>query len=192
MRKRLFTGTLLLFFIAFGMQAQKITITSGSLDALKGQKNFQVKYDYSNMAVGKYDKEAEYVDLKTAEGNAAEPGKGDNWKKEWYDKRTKSYEPMFEELFNKGGEKSGLNCSKEAKDAEYIMDIHTTFTDVGYFIGVSSKPSYINTEISFIKASSGEKVAVLSAEKCPGVGGIHQAYAKLGKTLAPYLDKNLK
>lgn len=182
----------MLLFAVSGIQAQKISVTSGSLDAMKGQKTFLVKFDYSNMAVGKYDKEAEYVDLKTTEGNAAEPGKGDNWKKEWYDKRSNSYEPMFEELFNKGGEKSGMSCNKDAANAEYIMDIHTTFTDVGYFIGVSSKPSYISTEISFIKASSGEKVAVIFADKCPGVGGIQQAYAKLGKTLAPYLDKNLK
>lgn len=192
MKRRLCTVTVILLFAAFGLQAQKITVTSGSLDELKGQKTFLVKYDYSNMAVGKYDKEAEYVDLKTSEGNAAEPGKGDNWKKEWYEKRTKSYEPMFEELFNKGGEKSGLSCSKDAKDAAYIMDIHTTSTDVGYFVGVSSKPSYITSEITFIKAATGEKVAVLRADKCPGVGGIHQAYAKLGKTLAPYLEKYTK
>lgn len=191
MKQRIFSVTFLLFFIT-GLQAQKITVTSGSLDALKGQKTFLVKYDYSNMAVGKYEKESEYVELKTKEGNDAVPGKGDAWKKEWYEKRTQSYEPMFEELFNKGGEKNGLSISKNAENAEYIMDVHTTFTDVGYFIGVSSKPSYISAEISFIKAATGEKVAVIFAEKCPGVGGIHQAYAKLGKSLAPYLEKKLK
>ena len=191
MKKALFISFVLVVFTGF-LHAQKVVLESGSLDALKGQKTLLVQYDYSNMAVGKYDKEADYVDFKTAEGNGAEAGKGDKWKKEWFDKRTAAYEPSFEELFNKYGEKSGLTCSKEAKSAEYIMNIHTTFTDVGYYIGVSSKPSYISAEISFIKASTGDKVAVLSAEKCPGVGGIKEAYAKLGKTLAPYLEKNMK
>ena len=72
------------------------------------------------------------------------------------------------------------------------MNVHTVFTDVGYYIGVSSKPSYISAEVTFTKASSGEKVAVIFFEKCPGIGGINQAYAKLGKTLAAYLEKNIK
>jgi hypothetical protein len=71
------------------------------------------------------------------------------------------------------------------------MNIHTVLTDVGYFIGVSSKPSYISAEITFTKASSGEKMAVVLMEKCPGIGGIKEAYAKLGKSLAGFLLKKL-
>ena len=174
------------------VNAQKMDVKSGSVDALKGQKTLLVQYDYSNMSVGKYDKEADYIDLKVADGNNAEPGKGDKWKKDWFDKRSSAYEPSFEELFNKYAEKTGLACSKDAKDAAYIMNVHTTFTDVGYYVGVSSKPSYISAEITFTKASSGEKAAVIVAEKCPGVGGIKEAYAKLGKSLAAFIDKNLK
>jgi hypothetical protein len=171
--------------------AQKIEVKSGSVDALKGQKVLLVNYDYSNMSVGKYDKEADYIDQKVAEGNDAEPGKGDNWKKDWFDKRSSAYEPSFEELFNKYSDKTGLTCSKTANDATYVMNVHTVFTDVGYYIGVSSRPAYISAEITFTKASSGEKACVLFFEKCPGVGGINQAYAKLGKSLAAYLEKNL-
>jgi hypothetical protein len=174
------------------MNAQKITVKSGSVSALKGQKTLLVQYDYNGMSVGKYDKESDYIDQKVAEGNDAEAGKGDKWKKEWFDKRSSAYEPSFEELFNKYSEKSGLNCSKTANDAAYTMNVHTVFTDVGYYIGVSSKPSYISAEITFAKASSGEKVAVVFLEKVPGVGGINQAYAKLGKSLAAYLEKNIK
>jgi hypothetical protein len=179
----LLTGSLL--------HAQKIEVQSGSLDFLKGQKTLLVQYDYSNMAVGKYDKEADYIDAKVAENNKAEAGKGDKWKADWFDKRSGAYEPSFEELFNKYMEKEGLTCGKTSKDATYIMNIHTIFTDVGYFIGVSSKPSYIGTEITFTKASSGEKMAVVSVEKCPGVGGIKEAYAKLGKSLAGFLLKKM-
>jgi hypothetical protein len=192
MKKIILIAFIQILLAGFCLQAQKFTVKSGSVSELKGQKVLLVKYDYSNMAVGKYDKEAEYIDVKVTEGNSAEAGKGDKWKQDWFDKRESAYEPSFEELFNKYAEESGLSCSKIAKDAAYVMNVHTTFTDVGYYIGISSKPSFISAEITFSKAASGEKVAVIFVEKCPGYGGIKEAYAKLGKSLAPYLNKNMK
>ena len=191
MKKIVFIALIQILFAGLYLQAQKIEVKSGSFDFLKEQKILLVQYDYSNMSVGKYDKEADYIDQKVAEGNKAEPGKGDKWEKDWFDKRSSAYEPSFEEMFNKYMEKNGLSCSKNSKDAAYIMNIHTVLTDVGYFIGVSSKPSYISAEITFTKASSGEKMAVISMEKCPGIGGIKEAYAKLGKSLAGFLLKKL-
>ncbi len=191
MKKVLCLAMMAVLFAGISLHAQKIEVKSGNFDFLKGQKALLVQYDYSNMSVGKYDKEADYIDLKVAEGNDAEPGKGDKWKKEWFDKRSNAYEPSFEELFNKYMEKSGLACNKDSKDAAYSMNVHTVFTDVGYYIGVSSKPSYISAEITFTKISSGEKTAVVFMEKCPGVGGIKEAYAKLGKSLAAFLEKQM-
>jgi hypothetical protein len=184
----LFSFVMLLISGTF-LNAQKMVVKSGAIDFLKDQKNLLVKYDYSNMAVGKYDKEADYIDAKVKEGNDAEPGKGDKWKEDWFAKRTSAYEPGFEELFNKGLEKKGLSCSKTAAGAVYSMTIHTTFTDVGYFIGISSKPSYINAEITFTKIATNEVVAVITAEKVPGVGGIKESYAKLGKSLSAMIEK---
>ena len=184
----LFSFMMLLFSGAF-LNAQKMEVKSGAIDFLKNQKTLLVKYDYSNMAVPKYESEANYIEVKVKEGNDAEPGKGDKWKEEWFGKRTTAYEPSFEELFNKGLEKNGLSCSKTATGAEYSMTIHTTSIQPGYFIGISAKPSYINAEITFTKISSGENVAVITAEKCTGMGGNKECYAKLGKTLAVMISK---
>ncbi len=191
MKKIALFSLALLLFSGVGLNAQKMVVKSGSLDFLKGQKTLLVKYDYSNMAVGKYDKEADYIDTKVKELNDAEPGKGDKWKEDWFGKRTSAYEPSFEELFNKGLEKNGLSCNQKATDAVYSMTIHTTFTDVGYFIGISSKPAYINAEITFTKIATGESVAVITAEKAPGVGGIKESYAKMAKTLAAMISKKM-
>jgi hypothetical protein len=191
MKKIILISFIQILFAGLFLQAQKIEVKSGSFDFLKGQKTLLVQYDYSNMSVGKYDKEADYVNAKVEENNKAEAGKGDTWKSEWFGKRSAAYEPSFEELFNKYMEKEGLTCGKDNKDAMYIMNVHTVFTDVGYFIGISSKPSFISTEITFTKASSGEKMAVISVEKCPGVGGIKEAYAKLGKSLSGFLLKKM-
>jgi hypothetical protein len=189
MKKIVLFSFVMLLISGAWLNAQKMEVKSGAIDFLKNQKNLLVKYDYSNMAVGKYDKEADYIDFKVKEGNDAEPGKGDKWKEDWFGKRTTAYEPSFEELFNKGLEKNGLSCSKTASGAEYSLTIHTTFTDVGYFIGISSKPAYINAEITFTKIATNEVVAVITAEKVPGVGGIKESYAKLGKSLASMISK---
>ncbi len=189
MKKIVLFSFVMLLISGACLNAQKMVVKSGAIDFLKNQKTLLVKYDYSNMAVGKYDKEADYIDAKVKEVNDAEPGKGDKWKEDWFGKRTSAYEPSFEELFNKGLEKNGLSCSKTATDAEYSMTIHTTFTDVGYFIGISSKPAYINAEITFTKIATNEVVAVITAEKVPGVGGIKESYAKLGKSLAAMIAK---
>jgi hypothetical protein len=191
MKKIVLFSFVMLLMSGIYLDAQKMTVKSGAIDFLKNQKTLLVKYDYSNMAVGKYDKEDDYIAAKVKELNDAEPGKGDKWKEDWFAKRTSAYEPSFEELFNKGLEKNGLSCSKTAAGAEYAMTIHTTFTDVGYFIGISSKPAYINAEITFTKIAGNEVVAVISVEKVPGVGGIKESYAKLGKSLAAMISKKL-
>lgn len=191
MKKIILFALVQLLISGLYLDAQKIVLKSGSFDFLKGQKTILVKYDYSNMSVGKYDKEEDYINTKVEEGNSAEAGKGDKWKSEWFGKRTSAYEPGFEELFNKGMGDKGLTCSQTANDAMYIMNIHTTFTDVGYFVGISAKPSYINAEVTFTKAGSGDNLAVVTVEKCPGMGGIKESYAKMGKSLAPFIGKKL-
>ena len=43
--------------ISFSSNAQKIKVLEGDLSFLKGQTEIQSKFDYSEMAVGKYKKE---------------------------------------------------------------------------------------------------------------------------------------
>ena len=176
------------------LNAQKIKMTSGSLDFLNGQTSLLVKYDYSNMAVGKFTDESEYIAKKKAEYNEKEAGKGDKWAEAWVTDRSAKYEPKFEELFNEYCSKKGLTCSQTAANAEYEMVVHTLFTEPGYNVGVMRENAYINVEIAFKKIADGEEAAVMSVEKCPGMGAmgydfdtafrIGESYAKLGKSLA--------
>lgn len=57
--------------------AQKLK--SGDLKVLKGQTILNLQYDYSNMSVGKFDKESDYVADRTADMNKKKPGTGDQW-----------------------------------------------------------------------------------------------------------------
>jgi hypothetical protein len=193
--KKLFVFVLVLAMVPGAMlNAQKIKMTSGSLDFLKGQTSLLVKYDYSNMAVGKYTNEAEYIAQKKEDYNKKEAGQGDKWAEAWVADRSAKFEPKFEELFNDYCTKKGLTCSQTATDAEYEMTVHTTFTEPGFNVGVMRENAYINAEITFKKIADDQEVAVMDVEKCPGGGAmgydfdtsfrIGEAYAKLGKSLA--------
>ncbi|MBN1416219.1 MAG: hypothetical protein JW973_14045 [Bacteroidales bacterium] len=184
------------------LNGQKVKFKSGSLGFLKGQTSLLVKYDYSNMAVGKYSSEDDYIAKKSEDYNKKEAGKGDRWKEAWYNDRQTRFEPKFEELLNSYTSKVGLTCSQTATDAEYEMIVHTVFTEPGFNVGVMRQNAYIDAEISFRKIADGAEVALMTFDNCPGrdVFGydfdtalrIEEAYAKLGKSLAGQILKAIK
>jgi len=186
--------------IACTTEAQKIVLKSGSLDFLKDQKFLMIKYDYADMAVGKYDKEADYVNKKVAEYNEDEPGRGDEWKEKWIGDRKENFQPKFEELLNKYLEPEGLYVGKENEDAEYTLILKTTFTEPGYNVYVSKKYASINVEAVFVETANPDNVvALIISKNNPGrtYGGgdfdtgirIGEAYAKCSKELGQYIVK---
>src|SRR4051812_39357750 len=84
--------------------AQKFKIKEGSLDVIKGLSKMNLLFDYSQMSVGKFKTESEYVEKKKGEYNKKESGKGDKWEKDWIADRTERYAPQFTELFNKSND----------------------------------------------------------------------------------------
>ncbi len=181
------------------LNAQKISVKKGDLGFLKGQKSLLVTFDYSNMAVGKFDKEEDYIAKKVEDYNKSEAGKGDKWREAWKNDRASRYEPKFEELFNEYTSKTGITGKRDVADAQFEMNIHTTFTEPGFNIGITRKPAFIDLVITFKNISSGEELAVMEVDNCPGRDAfgydfdtgyrIEEAYAKLGKSLAGYIAK---
>ena len=198
--KKLITFILIQVFISgLLLNAQKITLQKGSFGFIKDQKSLLATFDYSNMSVGKFEKEDDYIADKMAAYNKDEPGKGERWLTAWKGDRASRYEPKFEQLFNQYGSKIGLSASRTASDAQYEINIHTEFTESGFNVYLMRQPAFINVIVTFKNISSGEEVAVLKVVKCPGrdVMGfdydtgvrIEEAYAKLGKAVAGYILK---
>ena len=198
--KRMLSLILIQVLIAGSMlNAQKISVKKGNLGFLKGQKSLLVTFDYSNMAVGKFDKEEDYIAKKVEDYNKSEAGKGDKWREAWKNDRASRYEPKFEELFNDYASKTGITGKRDVADAQFEMNIHTTFTEPGFNIGITRKPAYIDLVITFKNIASGEELAVMEVDNCPGRDAfgydfdtgyrIEEAYAKLGKSLAGYIAK---
>lgn len=186
-------AVLLISMTSFG---QKIKIESGKMSALKGITDLKIEYDYTNLGVGKFDVEADYVAKKVADMNEDEAGTGDNWHEAWLNDRPTRYEPKFEELLADYAD--FINSGQEV-ESEYLMNVHTTFIEPGFNVGVARKPAYINLEISISKA--GDELVNILVIKSPGGGAmgydfdagyrIQEAYAKAAKSLGKYMTKNL-
>ncbi len=169
--------------------AQKIKFMEGNKAALAAIDAIAIVYEYDNMAVGKYEKESDFIDKKKTDYNNKEAGKGNKWEKEWKGDRKERYQPQFEELFAKHSK------VKISNTAPYKMIVKTFFTEPGYNIHISRKNASISGEV-WILDNTGKVIAKLSFVNAPGrsFGGydydtgfrIQEAYAALGKSLAKY------
>lgn len=182
--------------------AQKIVKTEGDLSFLASSPSINIVYDYSEMGVGKFKTEAEYVNKKVEEYNGEEAGRGDKWHESWVGSRERVYQPKFEELFNKYAEKSGVNGATNKSDAKYTLIVKTTFTEPGFNIGITSKPASVNFEYIFVETGTDKVLAKFVQLKVPGAQAmgmdfdtstrISESYAKAGKMFGAYLSKNVK
>jgi hypothetical protein len=175
-----------------------IRTEQGDLGFLRGQKLLNLEYDYSNMAVGKFTKEKDYVDKKVTEYNENEPGRGDKWRESWIGDRSGRFEPRFEETFVYYLEDAGVSARRNLNDAKYTMILKTIFTEPGYNIYITSEPASIDCEVLFVETNNKSKVlAKLFVSKCKGTGAgfkdfdtgerIKESYARCGKALAKFI-----
>lgn len=180
--------------------AQKIHVSEGNLKPLKGQSTLNVKYDYSDMSVGDYEREQDYLDERIKERNKSEAGAGDEWARKWVADREERFEPKFEELINK--ELGGKMEVGAYPDAKYTLIVATTHTEPGFNVGVWRKNAHINTEIWVVETANPETViAKLEMQKVPGrdIFGydfdtglrLQEAYAKCGKEMGKLIAKAL-
>jgi len=184
-------------FIAGSISAQKIVVKSGSLKDLKGATSIKTVYDYSNLGVGDFSNEDDYIAKRMEESEKNKPGSGPAWKEKWFADREKQYEPKFEELLGKY-----LPDVKIGKDVEsdIILNVHTTFIEPGFNVGVMRRPAFTNLTFTFTKA--GSEIAVVEMLKSPGADAmgfdfdaayrIQESYAKAGKSLSSYIKKQTK
>ncbi len=205
MKKLKFVAIIAFLTIAGAASAQKIIEGDKSLSFLKGQKSFNIEYNYDDMLVGKKP-ESEYLKEKVDKGNAKQPGKGDKWAEKWKNNRASIYEPMFDELINKMLFKGKANAtaSKGAKDAKYTIYVKTVMTEPGFNSVVMKQNPFCRFEISWIEISSGKVMAkgLITAQGVLASGGsdwdfdpsnaIKECYAKAGKVVGVTMAKKMK
>lgn len=199
--KKLFITSLVCCF-ALSLFAQKITVTSGSVDFVKNQKVLQFVFTYENMKVGKMT-EPKYVEKKVSDYNQKEAGRGERWQEAWVGDREERFVPKFKELFDKYMEKYGIVAGdSNAEEAEYRIEVNTDFTEPGFNVGVVRRNAAIDLTCKVYNIATGEEVAVIKVQKSSAndfLGTdfdtgyrIQECYAKAGRELAKFLIKKAK
>lgn len=179
---------------SYQVQAQKVKLLDGSLEALKGVEKINLQYDYSDMGVGKFATEEEYLNKKKEDYNKKEPGRGEQWESSWKADRKNRFQPQFEELFSKH---SGMTAG-DVPSAKYTLIFKTKYTEPGYNVYVSRKNAEIDGEAIIVEtANPSNVIARMSVLNCPGrtFGGndydtgerIQEAYAVAGKGLGKFI-----
>lgn len=199
MKKLLYLLTISILAGSFTAQAQKVKLLDGSLDVLKSEEKLNLEYDYSDMGVGKFESEADYLAKKKADYDKKEPGRGDQWESSWKADRKNRFQPQFEDLFSKH---SGMTAGN-IPSAKYTLIFKTTYTEPGYNVYVTRKNAEIDGEALLVETADKSKViARMSVLNCPGrtFGGndydtgerIQEAYAVAGKGLGKFFKDKKK
>lgn len=212
--KKSFSITLILALLFSTGIALGQKIKTGSLQALKGQSGINLQYDYSAMAVGKFDNEADYLKKGIADRNAKEPGTGEIWAEKWKAAKTGKYQPAFEEDFNKQANDCGLSGATNPS-AGYTLVIHVTYVEQGVetIVMGTAKQASIDLTVDLVETTAPDKVlatVVLESVKpksspSVSVGGvsvdkkaydatlrISECFESAGKQLGKFLCKQLK
>lgn len=205
MKFQKFTRVILLAVLCFltlysqDVYAQKVKLIEGDLSVLKGVEDFNMQFEYTNMGVGKYKNEQDYVDKKRKEYDSKEAGRGEKWQKLWIGDRELRFEPKFIELFEKY---SDVKASRNT-NSKYTIVFKTKFTEPGYNIVIQRRSARIDGEAWVVETANPNKViAKLQVTKAPGktFGGydydtgqrIQEAYAAAGKGLGKFFKKKMK
>ena len=201
--KTLKTFCLLVIFILPGIASlAQCKVTSGDPGILKGQKVVNLQFDYSNMGVGKFKNESDYVADKTATMNKKKPGDGDRWAQAWKNDRASRFQPTFEKYLNERLMGANVTYKENAPEAKYTMIVHTIFTEPGYNAGITRENAWIKLEINIIETSNPSAVlATIEMKRVDSInmwGGdfdtgsrIQSAYDKAGGFLGIFLAKSV-
>ncbi|HNX87264.1 MAG TPA: hypothetical protein PKN12_10075 [Bacteroidales bacterium] len=185
---------------ASNLFAQKIK--SGDVTVLKGQTLINLRYDYSDMAVGKYKSESDYVANRTQDMNKKQSGSGDQWAQSWVNDRAARFQPMFEKNFNGKLEEVGVTAKEGASDAKYTLILRTVFTEPGFNVGVTRRNAYIDVMVDLVETAQPDKViATIEMKGLQSVnmmgydfdtgGRIQSCYDRAGDNLGKFLVKNV-
>jgi hypothetical protein len=184
-------------FFGTGSFAQEVDITKGDLSILKGETTINIEFTYEKMAVGDFNKEADYIKKRIEELNTKEPGTGDKWAIEWEEQK-KSY---FGDKFILGFTKQNkMTVNKESK---YTLIFNTKALEPGYQVGVSKRNAGVDGNVTLVEtAKRDKKLAVLYVERAPETkwrgaafdakSRIGDAYYMDGQKVGKFIDKNTK
>ncbi len=149
---------ILFIFLSVGLFAQEITIVSGSFKNLKGISEYNLVFDYSDLAVKDFENEEAYLQKTMLEKELAKPGNARVFREEWFGDRAYRYEPRYIKAFNEYFKKEEVKVIKNRPNLPYSMKIHTTEIYPGYNNGFTRKSGNLEITISIYETDNAENI----------------------------------
>jgi len=179
-------------------------VVNGNFDFLKGQKEINVQFDYSELTLMKEKKsEAAYIEDRTRDLNEKNKNVGDIWAKKWKASKELSWNPKFLELVNVVLSKKDVDVSFQEglATAPYTLIVKSVWIYPGWDVMMMKQPAKVTTLLTFVETANPSNVLVeITSEEAPGdqwgsnfsnETRIGEGYAKTGKSLAQRLLKSL-
>lgn len=148
--------TILFLLVVTFSYSQKSKTLEGSFKNLKGVKEYNLVFDYTDVEIKDYSSEEEYLQeqMNEREWKDIDSGSGDKFREEWFSDRAYRYEPRFMEPFNKYFKKGEVKVIKDLIDSEYTMKVQTTYIYPGKVGTMSVKESEIKAKIIIYKTNA--------------------------------------
>lgn len=185
-----------LLLLAFAATAQKIDVSSGKINALKGIDTFHIIYKYDKLMVGDLGREANYIRKKKADAEKRAPGSGYAWEEMWVGDKSKFYEPQFLESLRKFSEME----IGEHPATRYQLIFSSIYIEPGQS-GIIRKSARLKGTVTVMDTQTGKAVVKIQIDEAAGessapdngTGGprIGAAYARAGKELGNFLRQRL-
>ena len=154
--------TACLLFIAVTGFTQEVDLTKGDVSILKGETTINIELTYEKMAVGDFNKEADYIKKRTDELNAKEAGTGDTWAIRWEEDKKKKFVEKFALGF------TNLSNMTISGDAKYTLIFNTKALEPGYQVGISKKNAGVDGNVTIVEtAKRDKKLVILYVERAP-------------------------
>ncbi|MDQ1160376.1 hypothetical protein QE422_000744 [Chryseobacterium sp. SORGH_AS 447] len=199
MKKLVFAFFVFLTGMIFG---QKMKVTSGNFDFLKGQTELNLQMDYSHVEFYKENmNEVEYIakQQKDIQKAGKSPDEFEKWKKDWEYSKNTQFVDKFLASMNKN---TDIKTSVNNPAAKYTLIVETVWIYPGWFGGIMNQPSKLSTLLKFVETSDPSHVLLeIDSKNAPGdnfVGlpnnndRISEGYVKTAKTLAHMIEKKIK
>lgn len=179
--------------ILTSINAQKIKVTSGDMSFMKDLAELSIVFEFpDDMKYGKMT-QAEYIIQEKAKREGKEEGSGDAWEEAFISDRDEFKSRFLSAMEQYAGD---LYVTEDDPDYKYTMQVKTIFTEPGFNIGIRSKNSIIDLEISYIETASPENIiAIIKLTKATGTSSadkrmrVADAYAMAARSLGKYLKK---
>ncbi len=198
----LFLSAITISIVSVAQVMPMAALNSGDISSISNVKKVNIIYDYSEVGVGAFRNEEDYINKKYEEYAKKDKEKAEKFKSGWYSARKDKFEPLFETMFNKTAEKKiSMTGENYSTKNDYTLLIKTTFVEPGMNIGIMKKPAYIDVECIF-KDKEGKELCAFYIKNAIGQQAagfdydvssrLRESYAKSAKMLVGIIKKERK